>query len=100
MKNTSINSDQPKNRKADQDIGSGGNHDVTETSGPRDTPTQSQMTARSKADKLEDRLIDFAVRIISLAASLPQDSSGKAHRRPDPEVWNLASSELWRSERR
>ncbi|MEZ6035360.1 MAG: four helix bundle protein [Planctomycetaceae bacterium] len=31
----------------------------------------------SKADELEDRLIDFAVRIIRLADSLPDSPAGK-----------------------
>jgi len=35
------------------------------------------MIARSQADKLEARLIDFAVRIISLAASLPKTAAGR-----------------------
>jgi four helix bundle protein len=32
---------------------------------------------RSKADELEDRLIDFAVRIIKLSSSLPKTPAGK-----------------------
>jgi four helix bundle protein len=32
---------------------------------------------QSKADKLEERLIDFAVRIINLSASLPKTLAGK-----------------------
>lgn len=34
-------------------------------------------TSRSVADALEDRLIDFAVRIIKLSASLPKTPAGK-----------------------
>jgi len=34
-------------------------------------------SSRSFADKLEDRLIDFAVRIIKLAASLPKSPAGR-----------------------
>ncbi len=34
-------------------------------------------TSQTKADELEDRLIDFAVRIIKLSASLPITPAGK-----------------------
>ena len=34
-------------------------------------------TSQSRADALEDRLIDFAVRIINLSASLPKTPAGK-----------------------
>ena len=34
-------------------------------------------TSQSTADALEDRLIDFAVRIIKLSASLPKTTAGK-----------------------
>src|SRR4051812_13542977 len=34
-------------------------------------------SGRSRADELEDRLIDFAVRIIKLSASLPRTAAGK-----------------------
>jgi four helix bundle protein len=34
-------------------------------------------TSQSVADALEDRLIDFAVRIIKLSASLPKTPAGK-----------------------
>jgi hypothetical protein len=37
-------------------------------------PTGSSQT---KAGELEERLIDFAVRIIKLSASLPNTSAGK-----------------------
>ena len=33
--------------------------------------------SQSKADELEERLIDFAVRIIKLSASLPKTPAGK-----------------------
>jgi hypothetical protein len=32
---------------------------------------------QSKADELEERLIDFAVRIVNLSASLPKTAAGK-----------------------
>ena len=40
-------------------------------------PESAAKTSRSKADELEDRLIDFAVRIIKLSASLPKSPAGK-----------------------
>jgi four helix bundle protein len=40
-------------------------------------PESAAKTSRSKADELEDRLIDFAVRIIKLSASLPKTPAGK-----------------------
>ena len=35
------------------------------------------MEKRSKADELEERLIDFAVRVVKLSASLPKIPAGK-----------------------
>ena len=35
------------------------------------------IDSQSQADKLEERLIDFAVRVINLSASLPKTSAGK-----------------------
>ncbi len=35
------------------------------------------QNTKSRADELEDRLIDFAVRIIRLSARLPQTAAGK-----------------------
>jgi four helix bundle protein len=40
-------------------------------------PQAEDSTSRSRADKLEERLIDFAVRIARLSASLPKTSAGK-----------------------
>jgi four helix bundle protein len=37
----------------------------------------AEKTSQTKADELEDRLIDFAVRIIRLSASLPETPAGK-----------------------
>lgn len=37
----------------------------------------SSRYSQSRADELEERLIDFAVRIISLSASLPRSVAGK-----------------------
>lgn len=37
----------------------------------------SSRNSQSRADELEERLIDFAVRIIRLSASLPRSAAGK-----------------------
>jgi len=34
-------------------------------------------TSQSRANELEERLIDFAVRVVKLAGSLPKTSAGK-----------------------
>jgi four helix bundle protein len=39
--------------------------------------TLKKKSSQSSADELEDRLIDFAVRIIKLSASLPNTSAGR-----------------------
>ena len=39
--------------------------------------TSTSRYSQSRADDLEDRLIDFAVRIIRLSASLPRSVAGK-----------------------
>ncbi len=39
--------------------------------------TATALETESQADTLEERLIDFAVRIIKLSASLPQTSAGR-----------------------
>ena len=36
-----------------------------------------EKSSQTKADELEERLIDFAVRIIKLSANLPKTSAGK-----------------------
>ena len=38
---------------------------------------KSVESSQTQADELEDRLIDFAVRIVKLSASLPRTSAGK-----------------------
>jgi four helix bundle protein len=45
-------------------------------SGPKD-PQFENNNHQSRADKLEERLIDFAVRIVRLSTSLPRTSAGK-----------------------
>ena len=37
----------------------------------------SKKTPRTRSDELEERLIDFAVRIVKLSASLPKTPAGK-----------------------
>ncbi len=44
-------------------------------SNPKDETTAN--SSQAKADELEERLIDFAVRIIRLSASLPRTSAGR-----------------------
>jgi four helix bundle protein len=39
--------------------------------------SETGRTSQSRADELEERLIDFAVRIIKLASSLPKTPAGK-----------------------
>ena len=39
--------------------------------------SETGRTSQSRADELEERLIDFAVRIIKLTSGLPKTSSGK-----------------------
>jgi four helix bundle protein len=38
---------------------------------------QTEKSSRMRADELEARLIDFAVRIVKLSAGLPKTSAGK-----------------------
>ena len=38
---------------------------------------RAAKSSQSLADKLEERLIDFAVRIVNLSASLPKTPAGK-----------------------
>ena len=38
---------------------------------------QTERDSQSQADELEERLIDFAVRIIRLSANLPRTAAGK-----------------------
>ena len=63
-----------------------------------DSDPSCQVSKRSFSDELEDRLIDFAVRIIKLSARLPKTPAGR-HCWTDPEVWHFPGTQLWRSER-
>ncbi|MCA1574540.1 MAG: four helix bundle protein, partial [Acidobacteria bacterium] len=76
MENTPATTTQSKNNNADQNISTRENEDASESSALSDAPTQRNITAQSRADKLE-RLIDFAVRIIRLAASLPKTAAAR-----------------------
>jgi four helix bundle protein len=38
---------------------------------------QARLNYQSRADELEERLIDFAVRVVNLSASLPKTPAGK-----------------------
>jgi hypothetical protein len=55
---------------------------------------------QSFADKLEDRLIEFAVRIIRLAARLPRTPTGETRIWTDPSIRHIPSTKLWRGARR
>lgn len=41
------------------------------------TATTAAVTAVSQADELEERLVNFAVRIVKLSASLPRTAAGR-----------------------
>ena len=43
----------------------------------REPEFQQANVGRSKADELEERLIDFAVRIVKLSANLPKTAAGR-----------------------
>lgn len=55
---------------------------------------------RSRADELEEHLIDFAVRIVKLSAKFAENSRWQAHCWTDSTVWNFTGAELRGSERR
>ncbi|MCM3905924.1 MAG: four helix bundle protein [Pyrinomonadaceae bacterium] len=77
MEDTPFTADQPKNRNAHQDITNRESQDAAEKADVEQAQNRRNNTARSQADKLEERLIDFAVRIIRLAASLPKTAAGR-----------------------
>jgi four helix bundle protein len=55
-----------------------GPHKNSQSCNPQaDSPQTEDSISQSPADKLEERLIDFAVRIVRLSASLPKTSAGK-----------------------
>src|SRR5213594_4714252 len=47
------------------------------TDGPQIENEISTKSSQSRADELEQRLIDFAVRIVKLSANLPRTPAGK-----------------------
>lgn len=49
----------------------------TETDRPSQSEASQSKASQSKADELEERLIDFAVRIIKLTSRLPKTPAGK-----------------------
>ena len=77
MKNPPFVTHKPKTRNLHQDNGTCEKQDIPETSDLRHAPTKTNINPRSKADNLEERLIDLAVRIIKLAASLPKTAAGR-----------------------
>ncbi len=52
---------------------------------------------QERADQLEERLIDFAVRIINLSSRLPKTRRWKTYRGTDSPVLELLRSKLQRS---
>jgi four helix bundle protein len=75
MEKTRAATPESKNRITHQKITE--NEGAPETPNRRDAPTQRKIAVQSQADKLEERLIDFAVRIIRLAASLPKTAAAR-----------------------
>ena len=43
----------------------------------KDSLSETRQNSRSRADELEERLIDFAVRIVKLSGGLPKTPAGK-----------------------
>jgi four helix bundle protein len=50
---------------------------VGDDRGKKNPESHMIENSRSRADKLEERLIDFAVRIVKLSGGLPKTPSGK-----------------------
>ena len=75
MGNTPVTPDQPK--RSAEDVEARENQESSEITNRSHSLTQRNLKARSEADKLEERLIDFAVRIIKLAASLPKNAAAR-----------------------
>ncbi len=55
----------------------------------------SDLDPQTLADQLEERLIDFAVRIIKLSNRLPKNPGRQAHLRTNSSLWDISSAELW-----
>ena len=60
---------------------------------------KSKAVSQARADKLEERLIDFAVRIVVLSANLPKTPAGKHVAAPDLAIRNFTGTKLWRGQR-
>jgi hypothetical protein len=60
---------------------------------------ESQTGSQRRADKLEERLIDFAVRIVILSANLPKTPAGKHIAGQILAIGNLSCAKLWGSKR-
>ena len=56
--------------------------------------------SQSQADALEDRLIEFAVRIVNLSANLPRTPAGRHIANQILRSWNFAGTKLRRGEGR
>jgi hypothetical protein len=50
---------------------------------------------QSRADELEERLIEFAVRVVNLSANLPRTPAGKTYSWTDHAVGYVTRAELW-----
>jgi hypothetical protein len=57
-------------------------------------PEDSDLDPQTQADQLEERLIDFAVRIIKLSNPIAKDSCWQAHLRTNSALWDISSAEL------
>jgi len=53
---------------------------------------EDDAVSQARADKLEERLIDFAVRIVILSANLPKDVRWKTCRAPDLEIRDISGA--------
>jgi hypothetical protein len=63
-----------------------------------DNDSQDSANSQTFADRLEDRLIDFAVRIIRLVARMPKTPAGK-HVSGQILRSGTSSTQLWRGSR-
>ena len=65
-----------------------------------ETATAKAKEPQSRADELEERLIDFAVRIIKLSATTAAKCRRPPHSGTDSQIRYIAGAELRRSQRR
>ncbi len=59
-----------------------------------ETATAIAKEPQSQADELEERLIDFAVRIIKLSCETATNCGRPSHCRPDSQVRHIAGTKL------